>query len=267
MFEHKIMRNQELMANWQRSLKKAIETNRYDSRYNVIDRALRGGTPRYDVSYDYALRMMYQMVRDGKPCSRRSKLKRQMWEEISLHVRRVMHRRKCTIAEAVATVLAEQKASRYFLSKKQASKIIYHEIHNRSNYRSLTLFSLSSCHSHRAVESTAGLQTHTETADSVAATRRITASAKEASETVEINFFAPDSTGRQAVRSISRHRRLAAEERTDTVAVAATGVSIGTTEQTTSTRRLPTRYRLSLAALLAAATTLILITFTIKKRQ
>lgn len=121
MFEHKIMRNQELMANWQRSLKKAIETNRYD------------------VSYDYALRMMYQMVRDGKPCSRRSKLKRQMWEEISLHVRRVMHRRKCTIAEAVATVLAEQKASRYFLSKKQASKIIYHEIHNRSNHRSLTV--------------------------------------------------------------------------------------------------------------------------------
>ena len=128
-----------------------------------------------------------------------------------------------------------------------------------------TLFSLSSCHSHRAVESTAGLHTHTETADSVAATRRISASAKEASETVEINFFAPDSTGRQAVRSISRHRRLAAEERTDTVTVAATGVSIGTTEQTTSTRRLPTRYRLSLAALLAAATTLILITFTIKK--
>lgn len=139
MFEHKIMRNQELMANWQRSLKKAIETNRYDSRYNVIDRALRGGTPRYDVSYDYALRMMYQMVRDGKPCSRRSKLKRQMWEEISLHVRRVMRRRKCTIAEAVATVLAEQKASRYFLSKKQASKIIYHETHNRSNHRSLTV--------------------------------------------------------------------------------------------------------------------------------
>ena len=120
-----------------------------------------------------------------------------------------------------------------------------------------TLFSLSSCHSHRAVESTAGLQTHTETADSVAATRRTTASAKEASETVEINFFAPDSTGRQAVRSISRHRRLAAEERTDTVAVAAT----------TSTRRLPRRYRLSIAALLAEATTLILITFTIKKRQ
>lgn len=50
-----------------------------------------------------------------------------------------------------------------------------------------SLFSLSSCHSHRAVESTAGLQTHTEMADSVAATRRITASAKEASETVVIN--------------------------------------------------------------------------------
>ena len=83
------------------------------------------------------------------------------------------------------------------------------------------------------------MQTHTEMADSVAATRRTTASAKEASETVEINFFAPDSTGRQAVRSISRHRRLAAEVRTDTVTVAATGVSIGTTEQTTSTRRLP----------------------------
>ena len=139
MFENKIMRNQELMANWRSSLKKAIETNRYDSRYSVIDQALRGGTPRYDVSYDYALRMMYQMVRDGKPCSRRNPLKRQMWEEICRHVRRVVDKRKCTIPEAVATVLAEQKASRYFLSKKQASKIIYHEIHNRSTHRRHTV--------------------------------------------------------------------------------------------------------------------------------
>lgn len=130
-----------------------------------------------------------------------------------------------------------------------------------------TLFSLSACRSHRAVESTAGQQTRTEIADSVVATRFSTTSAKEAAETVVISFFAPDSTGRQAVRSISRKRRLAAEERTDTMTVAATCASSEATEHTTSSRRLPTRCRLSLAALLAAATTLILITFTIKKRQ
>ncbi len=136
MFEHKTLRNRELMSTWRERLKSTFDAGNYESRDALVKAVLTAGTPRYDVSYDYAVRMMYEMVRDGKPCPARGRLKKQMWEEIGEHVRRTVSQRNCTIPEAVATVLAEQKASRYFLSKKQASKIIYYESHNNRNRRS-----------------------------------------------------------------------------------------------------------------------------------
>lgn len=128
MFEHKIMRNQELMSSWRRGLRQTLDANAYKDRNQVIDGVIAGGNPRYDVSYDYAVRVMYRMLRDHRPAPYSRPLKRQMWEEISSHVRRTMAKRGCSIPEAVAAVLAEQKASRYFISRKQASKIIYHEM-------------------------------------------------------------------------------------------------------------------------------------------
>lgn len=131
MFEHKQMRNRELAAEFKRRLSGAFTSGNYQTREGLIDQMLRESRPKYDVSYDYAVRVMYAMVRDGKPCPARRSNKQAMWEEIRRHVERVMDKRRCSIPEAVATVLAEQKASRYFLSYKQASKIIYHEKHNR----------------------------------------------------------------------------------------------------------------------------------------
>lgn len=135
MFENKIMRNQELIGNWRRCLKDAFDSDGYDCRDNVIDKALACGKPRYDVSYDYALRMAQQMVRDGKPCPLSNRLKKLMWEEICGHVREAMRSRHYTLARALAFVLAEKRASRYFISRKQASKIIYYEKHNNRNSR------------------------------------------------------------------------------------------------------------------------------------
>ena len=136
MFKHKTLRNNELMLNWRASLRHTFESADALTRTGVIDNMLEGSRPRYDVSYEYAVRVMYRMIRDGLPCPARGPMKRQMWEEISRHVRRTMELHHCPIPEAVARVLAEQKASRYFLSRKQASKIIYHERNNRRNRHS-----------------------------------------------------------------------------------------------------------------------------------
>lgn len=135
MFRHKTMRNQELMRDFKRRLSEAFASGHYKTRQKLIDNMLEESRPSYDVSYDYTVRMMYRMVRDGMPCPAKRTSKRAMWEEIRMHVEREIHRRSCSIPEAVATVLAEQRASRYFLSYKQASKIIYHEKkHNRSRH-------------------------------------------------------------------------------------------------------------------------------------
>lgn len=135
MFKHKKMRNQELMHDFKQHLAHAFEQGDYRTREELINKTLQSCRPKYDVSFDYALRMMYVMIRDGKPCPARRKNKQEMWKEIRAHVVRTQKRRNCTIAEAVASVLAEQKASRYFLSYKQASKVIYHEAHVRRNHR------------------------------------------------------------------------------------------------------------------------------------
>ena len=135
MLKQKKMRNQELMQDFKQHLAHAFEQGDYRTREELINKTLQSCRPKYDVSFDYALRMMYVMIRDGKPCPARRKNKQEMWKEIRAHVVRTQKRRNCTIAEAVASVLAEQKASRYFLSYKQASKIIYHEAHVRRNHR------------------------------------------------------------------------------------------------------------------------------------
>lgn len=131
MYVFKHMRNNELMNDYRRCLSAAITGNSYTSRESLIRTVLATSRPKFDVSYDYALRMMQAMVRDGKPCPLKGVRKRQMWNEFMTHVKEVLSHRRCSLADAVATVLAEKNASRYYLSYKQASKIIYHELQNR----------------------------------------------------------------------------------------------------------------------------------------
>ena len=107
MFKHKKMRNQELMHDFKLHLAHAFEQGDYRTREELINKTLQSCRPKYDVSFDYALRMMYVMIRDGKPCPARRKNKQEMWKEIRAHVVRTQKRRNCTIAEAVASVLAQ----------------------------------------------------------------------------------------------------------------------------------------------------------------
>lgn len=131
MYVFKHMRNHKLMNDYRRCLSAAIARNSYTSRENLIRTVLATSRPKFDVSYDYALRMMQTMVRDEKPCPLKGMRKRQMWNEFMIHVKEMLSRRRCSLADAVATVLAEKNASRYYLSYKQASKIIYHELQTR----------------------------------------------------------------------------------------------------------------------------------------
>lgn len=123
----KSLRNNELLKDYRCCLAEELSTGSYTGREDMIRRMLVKCQPKYDVSFDYALRVMYAMLRDGKPCPAKGSCKREMWEEIMRHTERIVGKRGCSIADALATVLAEKRASRYFLSYKQASKIIYHE--------------------------------------------------------------------------------------------------------------------------------------------
>lgn len=126
MFEFKSMRNSELMRDYRHVLKTALSCLGFCSQEVAIKKMLAECRPRYDVTFDYALRMMQLMLRDGKSCPAKG-LKVEMWKEIACHVNETMERRHCSLHKAVALVLAEKRASRYFLSYKQAAKIIHYE--------------------------------------------------------------------------------------------------------------------------------------------
>lgn len=126
-YKNKSLRNAQLLSDWQC----AVDCDRHDGRTRckgeILRQVLTECRPSYDVSYDYALEMMRRMLRDGKACPARSDAKRQMWHEIAESVRAVVAERHMTIADAVAYVLSERRASRYFLTVKQAYKIIRYE--------------------------------------------------------------------------------------------------------------------------------------------
>ncbi len=129
MFDNKTMRNTELMRDYRRIMASDLASGGYVLQKELIRRVLTNSRPYYDATFDHALRMMQRMVRDGKPCNSKG-IRREMWEEIKLHVEEVVSRRGCNLADAVAIVLAEKRASRYFLSVKQAYKVILHEYKN-----------------------------------------------------------------------------------------------------------------------------------------
>ena len=134
MYESKTMRNQELMCDYRRYLHAAMQSGGRIDTEEVINRVLKECTPRYDVSYDYARRMMHTMIECGQPCPAKG-IKRLMWEEICTKVKLYMSARKYSLPDAITTVLREKRASRYFLSYKQAAKIIFYERTHRANCR------------------------------------------------------------------------------------------------------------------------------------
>lgn len=130
------------------------------------------------------------------------------------------------------------------------------------------LFSLAGCRSHKAVERTSTEETTVIAADTANFSHRtLTESGSDASM-VAIEFFPPDTAGRQAVRKIALARRTttATTATTDTASRIAGRQEQRSTASTAATTPLrPCRW--ALIAALGTAMTLILLTLYKIKRQ
>lgn len=103
MFESKTTRNTELMRDYRRTVKEILASGQELCR----ERAIR------------------EMIANGKPCPAKG-LRRKMWEEFRQHVEGYMQK-GAKLADAVMATMLNKRASGYFITYKQASKIIYHE--------------------------------------------------------------------------------------------------------------------------------------------
>lgn len=106
----------------------AFERGEMPQAGEIVERAVKSNAPGYYLDYDYALTTLYR-VRNGMMPRRIEK--RLMWEEISRKVDAVLKAgQQPSIAAALNQVLADDGASRYFITPGYGKKL-YEQLRRR----------------------------------------------------------------------------------------------------------------------------------------
>ena len=125
-------RDNELRADYYRTKEKWDCEGRSYSNRALLEYVLDTGHPHYHFSFDYARRMLNKVGLDGfLHC--KSTLHQAMWHEIADKV--AILRRKFpekTVTEALSLVLADGRASKYYLKYNYAKRIINESISDSS---------------------------------------------------------------------------------------------------------------------------------------
>ncbi len=110
---------------YEAELKLLGESAPYVSRDDLILRTLHSGRGRYYVSYEEASRNVRRIM-NHLPLSRRNALKVSMYQELAQRVAEYLKSKPlASFKDALFTVLAEEKASRFFFGVQTARLILY----------------------------------------------------------------------------------------------------------------------------------------------
>lgn len=117
-------RDTELLTLYNEALHLMIKNRVPNPDKSALTWALTYGQPRYCLSYRYAYRTVCRIL-GGENVKFSSLLRRQMWEEVCRKVQSltVLHP-TLSIAKAIEFVLLNTRASRFFLSERQAKRSI-----------------------------------------------------------------------------------------------------------------------------------------------
>ena len=118
------------------SIKSLGDIAPYLSREAIINRALHSGKGRYYISFDEAARNVRKII-NKHPISCKNLCKASMYEELSRKVMDYLKKRpNSTYREALYTLLAEDRASRFFFGVQTARLILDR---NRSRKRNVAV--------------------------------------------------------------------------------------------------------------------------------
>ncbi len=89
----------------------------------VAERAAALPAPCYYITYGYALRRLRALRKQGDPSAGNPKGARALWAELHLRVDALSRRHGISDSEALARVLAEGRASSFFLAPRSALRL------------------------------------------------------------------------------------------------------------------------------------------------
>lgn len=117
------------MRAFKKELKLMLERGESTTVKNVIEKVLAGGAPGYYVTYEYALRVVGDMVKCGIITRYKGKLRRHSRRDMMIEIGRKcvvrMERYGESLGKALANVLAGGEASAWFMTGRYASQLYY----------------------------------------------------------------------------------------------------------------------------------------------
>lgn len=129
-------KEEDFIRAYEEELKSLGEIAPYLSREAIINRALHSGKGRYYISFDEAARNVRKII-NRHPISCKNLCKASMYEELSRKVMDYLKRKpNSTYREALYTLLAEDRASRFFFGVQTARLILDR---NRSRKRNVAV--------------------------------------------------------------------------------------------------------------------------------
>lgn len=119
------LRNRELLRDYRRALKEAYHSGRPINRRDLVKRVLLENRPRYYVNFDHAYNTIVH-IDSRSEVSKKTRLKQAMWLEIYQKVKSEQKKHpSLSLSNALARVLATERASRYYISEAYAYKYLY----------------------------------------------------------------------------------------------------------------------------------------------
>lgn len=119
------MRDRELIAAYKKFLKEEFEKGTPVNRREIINRVILESRPHFHVSYEHAYKVL-STIRNSSNRIFRKTLRQQMWQELlSLVEDEIRERPYLNLGHALSRVLAEKRASRFYISPIYCYKHLY----------------------------------------------------------------------------------------------------------------------------------------------
>lgn len=119
------LRDRELVAGYKKILKEEFEKGTPINRREVVNRVINESRPHFHVSYEHAYKVL-STIRNSENQVFRKTLRQQMWKELLTLVEEEMRERPyLNMGHALSRVLAEKRASRFYLSHEYCYKRLY----------------------------------------------------------------------------------------------------------------------------------------------
>jgi hypothetical protein len=133
--EMRRMRDRALLKYYCRASQDARKSGKLTNRREIVNGIVMNSHPFFYLSFNYAYNVLTSLSKRGEQGGENtwSTLRGKQWQELMQHTKHQMEKHRLRMSEALARVLAVERASRFFITTDYAYKLIAELLNEKSN--------------------------------------------------------------------------------------------------------------------------------------